>query len=268
MVTSRGCPYKCTFCDRPNLGKDFRARSPNDVVDEMEECFKLGIEYIKVYDDTFTVDRKRAMDICKEIIRRKLKIKWDIRARVNTINPELLKALKEAGCVLICYGIESGNEDILKILRKGINKNHVINAFRLTKKEKIKTLAYFMFGSPGETEEQLEESIDFAKQLDPDFCHFSILVPFPATPLYAQGLRNGIIPCDYWKEFVKKPFTQFKPPFWIENIPEKVLYSTMKRAYHTFYMRPSYILKRGLEIRSWNDFVKKFRVALGIARIS
>jgi anaerobic magnesium-protoporphyrin IX monomethyl ester cyclase len=268
MVTSRGCPYKCTFCDRPNLGKDFRARTANDVVDEMEECANLGIGYIKIYDDTFTVDRKRVMEICAEIERRGLKIKWDIRARVNTISRELLIAMKSAGCELICYGIESGNEGILQILKKGISKHHVVDAFKLTRQVGIKSLAYFMFGSPGEKQAEIQESIRFSKELNPDFCHFSILVPFPATPLYAQGLRDGIIPGDYWKDFVKNPDANFQPPFWIEHLTEDQLYDALRQAYHTFYIRPSYILKRGLQIRTWGDLMKNFRVGMGILNIA
>lgn len=110
MFTSRGCPFRCSFCDRPHLGKKFRARGAKNVVDEMEECLKLGIEEILIYDDTFTVNKQRVIDICREIINRNLKFVWDIRARVDTVDEEILKALKKAGCQRIHFGVEAGTE--------------------------------------------------------------------------------------------------------------------------------------------------------------
>jgi len=117
MFTSRGCPYRCSFCDRPTMGKFFRARSAKNVVDEMAECKKMGINETLVYDDTFTVNRQRVIDICQEIQKRKLKIFWDIRARVDNVDEEVLRELKKAGCQRIHYGVEAGTEKILKVLK-------------------------------------------------------------------------------------------------------------------------------------------------------
>ncbi len=116
MFTSRGCPFHCAFCSRPHLGKGFRYRSAGNVVDEMEECLKLGIHEVLVYDDTFTVNRARAMAVCDEIIKRNLDIGWDIRARVDYVDEKLLKKLKEAHCERIHYGVEAGTDRILKVL--------------------------------------------------------------------------------------------------------------------------------------------------------
>ena len=120
IFTSRGCPFKCTFCDRPHLGKHFRARSAKNVVDELELCVNMGIQEFLFYDDTFTVDKKRVIDICNEIVKRKLNIGWDIRARIDTIDENVLQHLKKANCRGIHYGIESGTNKILKVLKKGI----------------------------------------------------------------------------------------------------------------------------------------------------
>ena len=165
MFTSRGCPYKCLFCDRPHLGKVFRARSSENVVDEMEQCQKMDIKEILIYDDTFTVNRQRVLDICSEIQKRNLKINWDIRARVDTVDEELLKEIKKTGCQRIHFGVEAGTQKILNVLRKGITLEQAEKAFNLSRKIGLETLAYFMIGSPTETKEDILKTIKFAKKL-------------------------------------------------------------------------------------------------------
>lgn len=264
MITSRGCPYKCLFCDRPHLGKMFRARSAGNVVDEIEECYNLGIKEFFIYDDTFTIDRQRTIDIAKEIRKRRLDIGWDIRARVNTVDSELLEEIKKAGCERIHYGVEAGNEDILKILRKGITREQAEKAFRITKQKKIDTLAYFMLGSPRETRKTIQESIDFAKKLKPDYVHFSITTPFPATDLYYLGLKEGIIKKDYWKEYAEAPTKDFVPPLWEENLKKEELIGLLNHAYKSFYTRPSYIFKTALKVRTLSEIKRKAKAGLKV----
>jgi anaerobic magnesium-protoporphyrin IX monomethyl ester cyclase len=266
MITSRGCPYECVFCDRPNVGKHFRARSANDVVNEIAECLQLGIQEILVYDDTFTVKRERVFEICDEIKRREIRFSWSIRARVDRVDEKMLTALKFAGCERISYGIESGNADILRLLRKGITREQAIETFRLTKKVKIQTIGYFMIGCLGETEVQIAETVAFAKQLDPDYSHFAILVPYPGTPLYRQGLAEGIFPYDYWREFAQNPSRDFMPQLWSRTISKEQLQRLLKKAYRDFYLRPSYLTKRLRGIRSWGELSRKFRAGLSILK--
>ena len=267
MITSRGCPYKCLFCMRPHLGKKFRARSAKNVVDEIEECVNIGIKEFLMYDDTFTVERKRVMDICNEIIRRRVDIGWDVRARVNTVDYELLKKMKKAGCERIHYGVEKGNQEQLNILRKGITLKQVKNAFRLTKKAGIGTLAYFMIGGPEETRKTVMQSINFAKMIKPDYAHFSITTPFPATDLYNLALKKAIIKKDVWKEFAKKPGKDFVPPLWDENLSREEMISLLRMAYKKFYTRPVYIINRILRMKSFHEFKTKVNAGLKIFRL-
>nr|MQY69885.1 radical SAM protein [Bacillota bacterium] len=267
MITSRGCPYRCLFCDRPQLGKRFRARSAENVVDEMEECLKMGIKEILIYDDTFTVNRQRVLDICSEILKRRLKIIWDIRARVDNVDREMLQRLKEAGCERIHYGVEASNQRILDILRKEITLEQVKKAFRLTKEAGISTLAYFMFGSPGETEEEIRNSIKLAKELKPDFAHFSITTPFPSTDLYRLGLKEKILKGDYWKKFSQNPEKDFIPQVWEENLSQEELMTLLKSAYRSFYVRPSYILKELTKVKSLKEFRRKIKAGLGVVKL-
>lgn len=268
MFTSRGCPYKCLFCDRPHLGKNFRARSAKSVVDEIEECLKMGIKEIFIYDDTFGADRKRVLDICSEIKRRNLDIVWDIRTRVNTVDEEVLEALKSAGCQRIHYGVEAGTTKILTVLKKGITLEMAEKAFKLTKKIGIQTLAYFMIGSPTETREDILQTIKFMKKLNPDYAHITITTPYPATDLYRMGLEQKVLPYDYWREFAKNPNPDFRPMFWEKELSKEELFSLMTRAYRSFYIRPGYVFKKIIQLKSFNELIRKTKAALKMIKIS
>jgi len=264
MITSRGCPFRCKFCDRPNLGKLFRARSAQNVVDEMEECVNMGIHEFLIYDDTFTVNKQRVLDICDEIIKRKLDIGWDIRSRVNTVDKEMLQKLKEANCERIHYGIESGSPKVLKALNKGITVNQVKKAFRLTQEVGIDTLAYFMMGNPLETKKEIAESIKLMKEVNPNFVHITILTPFPATALYFEALAKGIIKTDVWRDFAKNPNSKFVPPVWNEYFNREELREIVNNAYKEFYTRPNYIFKEMLKVRSLPEAKRKVKAGLKI----
>lgn len=267
MFTSRGCPYKCLFCDRPHLGKIFRAHSAEYVIKEIKECKKLGINEIMVYDDTFTIDRQRVVDICNMIIKENLEINWDIRARVNTVDEELLNLMAKAGCKRIHYGVEAGTQKILNVLRKGITLEMVEKAFDLTKKAGIQTLGYFMIGSPEETEEDIKETIKFIKKISPDYIHVSVTTPFPATDLYARALQENVIKNDVWKEFSKNPTPDFVPPIWNKELSREQLFSLLKKIYKNFYFRPIYIAKRLLQLKSGKELKNKAMAAFRLLRV-
>jgi radical SAM superfamily enzyme YgiQ (UPF0313 family) len=262
MFSSRGCPYKCIFCDRPNLGKSFRYHSPERIVAEIEHCVSLGIREIFFYDDTFTVNKQRVIDICDLIIERGINISWDIRARVNDVDLELLQLMKKAGCSRVHFGVEAGSKEMMKVLKKGISKPAAVKAFKAAKKAKIDTLAYFMIGCPGETREQMLETIDFAIELNPDYAHFSILTPFPGTPVYLELLTEGHH--DYWQDFSLNPDPTFSPAFLPNTLPREELIDLLTMAYRKFYLRPSYLMKMGLRVRSFSELIKKISIAFSI----
>lgn len=268
MFTSRGCPFQCAFCDRPHLGKKFRARSAKNVVDEMEACLKLGVQEILIYDDTFTVDRQRVVNICDEINKRQLKFVWDIRARVDTVDELILKKLKLAGCVRIHFGVEAGTEKILKVLNKGIKLDQAKQAFQAARKMGIETLAYFMVGAPTENEEDILQTIKFAKALKPDYAHITILTPYPATRIYHQALAEGVIKNDYWQEFAQNPQQGVVTQYWEKELSKDELFNFLNKFYKSFYGRPSYIFRQFLKIRSWRDFEKRMKAGLKILGIN
>ena len=262
MITSRGCPCKCVFCDRPHLGKIFRVRSADNVVDEFDECYRLGIREILVYDDTFTINKQRVIDICRKIIERNIKVHWGIRARVDTVDEEMLELLKKAGCVRVNYGVESGDPEVLRGLKKGITLEQAEKAFALTKKHGMDALAYFMIGCPGDTIETIETTLRFAKKLDPAYCHFTILMPFPSTKVYTDALERGFIKKDVWKDFAKKPVHDFQIPIYGENFKRDELLTLLSKCNRRFYFRASYIVREVFKKRSFAQFYREGRAAM------
>ena len=264
VFTSRGCPFKCSFCDRPHLGKKFRSMSAKRVVEEFEACIAMGIREFLIYDDTFTVNKQRVKEICRLVIHKKLDIGFDVRARVDTIDEEMISLLKRAGCRGIHYGVEAGTEKILKILNKGISLKKTKDVFDLTRKYKIPTLAYFMIGAPQETREDIMETFRITRWLNPDFMHMTILTPFPGTPIYLEGLESGAIKKDYWREFAKAPAKDFSPPFFGGGLTRNELHELLVQGYKQFYGRPSYIIRKVFSIRSFGEFRRKARAGLKV----
>ncbi len=253
---------RCIFCDRPHLGKQFRWRSAESVVDEMAICEEMGIREIFFYDDTFSIRKDRVLDVCNAIVSRGLNVQWDIRAHINTIDEAVLDALYRAGCRRIHFGVESGNQEIVKIIQKGIDLEKTKEVFRMTRDKGITTLGYFMLGNPTETREQMEESLEFARNLAADFVHIAITTPFPATELYARGLREKLYDHDFWREFARDPREDFVPRVWDEKLSRDELIELLQQGYQSFYMRPGYILRRLLAVRSWDQFKRQSSAGL------
>ncbi|OGR47131.1 MAG: hypothetical protein A2X33_02490 [Elusimicrobia bacterium GWA2_51_34] len=262
IITSRGCPYKCIFCERPHLGKKFRFRSADNVVNELQAAVESGIKGFSFYDDTFTLNRNRVHDICDDVIKRKLNISWSIRARVDSVDEAMLKKLKSAGCSSIHFGVESGNPDILRVLKKDIGLDQIKSAFYWSRKLGIKTLGYFMLGNPTETRDQILETIAFAKKLNPDYIHVSLTTPFPGTQLYRMGFEKGVLKSDYWKEFACKPDKKFVPKLWEESFSEEELQKLLTHAYKSFYSQPRVILRQLLAVRSIKGLRRKFNMGI------
>jgi radical SAM superfamily enzyme YgiQ (UPF0313 family) len=266
MFTSRGCPFRCTFCDRPYspVISGFRWRSAKHVADEMEECINLGIKEAFIYDDTFTVRKDRVFALCEEIKRRKLKFTWDVRAHVNTVSPELLRAMREAGCERVHYGVEAGNNRILKVIQKNTTVKRVKQVVQWTKDANMEVLAYFMIGHPTETEADIQDTIRLVNQLNPHYAHFTIFCPYPATASYLKGLESGIIQRDMWREFAADPHEDFELPFWEENFSGDELRQLLVEVYKSFYLRPGYIVRNVARIRSWGELKRKLKAGLSV----
>ncbi|MCB9475920.1 MAG: radical SAM protein [Deltaproteobacteria bacterium] len=262
LITSRGCPFRCIFCEQGGLR--FRPRSPENISDEIDECVHVhGIKEFDFFDSSFTTQKKRVIKICEEIINRGQHehIAWAIRSRVDLINEEMLRYLKEAGCKRIYYGIESGNEEILKTLKKETTIQRIKEVVRETNKVGIDTFGYFMVGNPGETEETVNETIQLAKEIDLDYAQFSKVTPMPATAMYDMLLEeNG--GKDYWREFVITPKDDLYIPRPKCDMSEEQVQRLARKAYLKFYFRPRYILFALLRVKSLDELWRSAHTAL------
>lgn len=194
LITSRGCPYNCTFCFKGMWGHKWRGRSPANVVTEMELLYSTyGVNGFLFTDDVFVLDRKRVFEFCQLLKNRGMHIAWYCNGRVNLMTKELLKAMYDTGCRGICYGIESGNQQVLDSMKKNITLDQAREVVRWTKEAGINVIGYFMIGLPGETKATIKETIAFAKELELDFYSFSLTTPFPGTELYDSALKAGLI---------------------------------------------------------------------------
>ncbi|MCC6159226.1 MAG: radical SAM protein [Deltaproteobacteria bacterium] len=262
LITSRGCPFHCIFCEQGGL--KFRPRSPENLCDEIQECLDAySIREFDFFDSSFTTDKRRVIRICEEIINRKQKFAWALRSRVDLINEEMLKYLKEAGCKRIYFGIESGNEAILKTLKKKTTVKRIKEIVHATNKIGIDTFGYFMVGSPGETVDTVKQTITLAKELDLDYAQFSKVTPMPATEMYQMLMKeNG--GHDYWRDFIANPVDELFIPRPGCDMTEEEVQNWARKAYMKFYFRPRYVLRALLRIKSWEELARSAYTAFAM----
>jgi len=250
VVTGRGCPYGCIFCTADKYyGKNPRLRSPENIVDEIEECInKYGITHIGMWSDTFTFDKNQVVGISKEILKRNLKINWFSNSRVDTFDDERAKWMAKSGCKAITFGVESLDEEILKRAKKNITIEQVRNSIELCKKYKIKCQLHLIFGLPGETEETINTTIKRVIKLDPDYAQFYSAVPFPGTEFREYVLKKG-----YLKEFPWSKYEINNSLVSYPNLSSERIQIGRKKAYRKFYLRPKYALKKMKEfpLKDW-----------------
>ncbi len=260
LVTSRGCPFRCTFCDRPLLkGNRWRAQSPERVIADMSTAVDRGAREIVFYDDTFTVDRERVFSFCRLKKERFPALPFSIRTRPDLVDEEMLTVLADARCTAMHYGIESGSPRVRERLAKSGDIEHIVSVCAATRRLGMQTLAYLMIGNPGETPEDVALTEEIIARIDPDYLHLTVLMPFPGTPLYREMLERGMLRDDVWRRFAEDPWQEFSPPLWEERLSRGELLSLRRRIYRRFYGRPSYIFRRLREVSSPRDLLAKIR---------
>jgi anaerobic magnesium-protoporphyrin IX monomethyl ester cyclase len=261
MITSRGCPHKCTFC-KLNFQKTL-ARSADSVVREFSRLAALGIREVEIYDDTFTWSKKRLREICEGLIAADNDITFAVRDRVSSASgaPELLDLMYRAGCRRIHFGIESGVQPVLDRMRKRISLEQASQAVLHAKSAGLTVLTYFMFGNLDETLDDMRRTVDFAIALDADYAQFSITIPYAGTEMYLEALSDGTIAQDYWLAYAINPSENFVPPQIIETHADlQQMMAIRDKAIRRFYFRPKFLYQQLKAVGSLGEFVRKARM--------
>jgi radical SAM superfamily enzyme YgiQ (UPF0313 family) len=217
------------------MGNRWRVRSVENVIKEIELLYdKYNIREIMFYDDNFVFDKNWIYEFCSKLTR---KIDWECRTRVDTVDLPLLKAMKEAGCYRIRYGMEGGNQEMLRILKKGITVEQIQDCAKATKEAGIEIFAYFMMGSPYENKGTLEDTLSLALEIDADFTVFSKTILIIGSELFDWAVKNGQIRADYWERFLAGEETDPAPALYGKEVDDFIKYS-----YKKIYSRPKQLL--------------------------
>jgi radical SAM superfamily enzyme YgiQ (UPF0313 family) len=242
LATSRGCVYWCEFCTTVRMhGRKYRMRSPKNVVDEIELLQKTyGISKFTFCDDAFTVDQPRIEALCKEILNRGLKIEWNCGTRVDMLTKDLLAKMKEAGCVTVWFGVESGSQHVLDAMKKGITPELTMKVLGWVREAGLKPVPNVILGFPGETKESAWKTIKFVEKAAPDDVGFyNVATPFPGTPMYDFVKEKGWLRVT---DFDKYDTT--KPIFETPQLSMKELGKLREGAFHHYYLRRAYFLDK------------------------
>jgi radical SAM superfamily enzyme YgiQ (UPF0313 family) len=242
VETSRGCPYSCDFCVAPiHQGHKFRERSPKALVDEMERSYReFGIDFFYLWGDTVTLNVKSFSAFCEELIARKLPIQWFGNARAdNLTDPAFVHRLRKAGCWMLAMGIETESEEIRKDMVKKLERVKIQSALNNMRDAGIRSFAFFIFGYPGESLATINQTIEYAIALNPDFANFYPAVPYPGTALYDKVVRDGLL--------VEEDWARMEYSYYLlkgNGLDEHVVMDAINRAKRRFFMRPAYLSAR------------------------
>ena len=242
IITGRGCPHRCTYCVYPQTfqGRRYRARSPKNVVEEFQfitEAFPF-VREIFIEDDTFTLDQKRCREICQRLIESRNPIRWTANARAD-VDLETLQMMKQAGCRLLCVGVESGDQNVLDKMKKGLSLERIRRFFRDAKRAGVLIHGCFMVGNRGESKETLEETLRFAKALNPDTAQFFPLMIYPGTEAYQWAREKNLIVTEDFSQWVT-PEGLHHSVVNLSDLSHVELVKFCDRARRSFYLRPTY----------------------------
>jgi radical SAM superfamily enzyme YgiQ (UPF0313 family) len=248
VETSRGCPYSCDFCVAPiHQGHKFRERDPVALVNEIERSYReLGVEFFYLWGDTVTLNVKSFTAFCDELIARQLPIQWFGNARAdNLTDPAFVHRLKRAGCWMLALGIETESDDVRKHMVKRLERQKIEAAFRNMRDAGIRSFAFFIFGYPGESPATMQQTVNYAVRLDPDFANFYPAVPYPGTALHEKCVREDLLGpnADDWS---KMEYSYYLLQG--NGLDEKVVMGAINRAKRRFFLRPGYLARHAGDI--------------------
>ncbi|MBI2847820.1 MAG: radical SAM protein [Chloroflexi bacterium] len=262
--TARGCPFNCVFCSKPVGKRSVKYRSPENILAEIEYCIReFDIKYVLFTDDTFTLDMERAALICEEILRRGIRLTWACETRAELVDRPLLELMRRAGCHEISMGVESGSEYIRQhVIRKRVSDKHLISAFAECHRLGIDANAFCMLGFPGETRENMLETMNFIRRIKPELVGVHLTVPFPGSDIYRQAMAEGKISGDAWDAYARGEISG-QPVYVPDGFTRERLEEMQKYVYRKYYYRPGYIWHRlRRDLFSWNSLNRDVRLGL------
>ena len=261
VKVARGCPFHCFFClATPVSGSKVRVRSAENIVAELKECVeKYNIRNFLFWSDIFNLNREWTIELCQKIIESGLKITWSSNTRADTMDEELAKIMYKSGCRLVSIGVESGSQMMLDKIGKGTTLDEIRNTVKILKKNKIKIYNYFVIGLPWETEETVEETIKFAIELDSNFISFYTATPLPGTKYFAYAMLNKLVEgnLDFRSAY-------YEPTVRSESLSKERIFELHKQAVKRFYLRPKFILKTLLSLRSFAELKNYFIAGMNL----
>ena len=259
LVSSRGCPWSCSFCRR-TVGKMWTYRSSESLYNEFKYLSETyGVKDIAIMDDVFTVSKGRVMEFCQLLIEKPIDVQWQCFARIDIVDEEMLNTMHKAGCWGIMYGVENFDQTILNSLHKGIEAQHVFKVMEWTKSANLESRVCMIVGNEGDTEELVDSNIELLKKLDPDLISVSILTPFPGNDIFIKAHKEDRILSYNWDTYYGST-----PLVKIDSLSPQNVERLYRKMTFSFYFRLSYIFKRLIRIKSWEEFKMNFLGGLGL----
>lgn len=258
ISTSRGCPYKCTFCDHPY--RTFRVYDNDRILSEMQWFYDKGVREFMFFDDMFNINAKRVDEISDAILSSFPDISWAFRGRADQVTYEMAKKAKKSGCVQMMFGLEATTNEHLKIIKKQITIDKLSEAVKICKKVGIGTSSNYIIGFPfHKSRQDILDVIKFAIGCGSNYAQFNILLPYAGTEIYEQGVKKGILPADFWINYVLNPEPNAYIPIWDEFLSREELSELLKMCYQKFYLRPSKVFENLLKVRSFSQLNMKIK---------
>lgn len=264
IKTSRGCPYSCTYCTAiPFSRKKWRVRSPQSITEEVVECRRrFGIHHFMFLSDTFNMREDLTLELCERLCRDAPGVTWVSNSRVDTLTEKMAHLMKAAGCYAVSLGIESGDNDILRRIKKMATTDDARRAVAILRKAGIKSIGYFMFGLPGESRDTMRKTIEFAKEIDPNYAYFFAATPFPGTELYEEARVNGWLLTKDWSHY----FHGVSDVIHYGNLTPGEIQAAVTEAYKRFYFRPHKVAQEILNIQRFSDLTRFFSLSMDFLR--
>lgn len=263
IATSRGCPYACTFCDHPY--RTFRVYSSERILSEIAFFYDRGIKEFMFFDDMFNMRPQRVIEISDHIIKRFPDIKWSFRGRADQVTEEMAIKAKKAGCVQMMFGLEAAKDENLERIKKQITTKVFLDTVALCKRVGIETSANYIIGFPfHKSRQDVLDLVDFAANSGTDYAQFNILIPYAGTEIYKEGVDKGILPADFWSEYISNPTPNAYIPIWNEYLSREELSELLQICFRRFYFKPARVIKNILQVKSVSHFKMKLKGMLTV----